>query len=96
MLTVFFYKYRISRMACWLSLFFALACMGYAFSLSKVKCVNFEGNAYFLVLEGAHLEAGAEFAKWQGGAGYLLEVDGAEYVAISVFLNKDSAKIVQK
>ena len=96
MLTEFFYKYRITRVACWLSLFFVLACVGYAFSLSKAKEVNFEESVYFLVLEDARIEAGTEFVKWQGGAGYLLSLGEEEYVAISVFLNKESAEIVQK
>ncbi len=42
------------------------------------------------------MEAGAEFAQLNGGAGYLLEYEGGIYVAISVYEREESALSVQK
>ncbi len=41
------------------------------------------------------MEAGAEFAKLEGGAGYLLCVEGREYVALSVYGSEEEGIAVQ-
>ena len=59
------------------------------------QSVCFDGEFYFLVTEDERVAAGAEFSKLEGGAGYLLEYDGDCFVAINVFMDRNSAEIVQ-
>lgn len=92
MFTEFFYRKIVGS----ISLTIVAICICYAFSLSRVKCVDFYGRVYYLVSENTKIEASTEFVRWEGGAGYLLENEGVEHVALSVFLDKSSAEKVQK
>ena len=73
-----------------------LFCGVYTGLLSSMEIAPIDGGFYFLVSQDVRVEAGAEFTKLEGGAGYVLEEDGTHYVAISVFLNRESAQSVQK
>lgn len=95
MLAEFFSKRIIRTFSCVIAVTFVLICTGYAFALSRVKRVPFEWNVYFLVNQGMAVEAGAEFIKWNGGAGYLIEREGERYAAIHVFFDRSSAENVQ-
>jgi hypothetical protein len=79
-----------------ISLTIVTFCVGYAFALSRVKCEDFYGSVYFLTSQELQVEAGAEFIKWDGGAGYLLKSEEGECLAISVFFDEASAQKVQK
>ena len=79
-----------------ISLTIVTFCVGYAFALSRVKCEDFYGAVYFLTSQELQVEAGAEFIKWDGGAGYLLKSEEGECLAISVFFDEASAQKVQK
>ena len=84
----FLYKKWIIRVM----VIFSTACVFfscvYARMLSSAKSVNVSTSFYFLVLDEAHVEAGAVFAKLDGGAGYFLEDNGKMYVALSVYINE--------
>ena len=79
-----------------ISLTIVTFCVGYAFALSRVKCEDFYGAVYFLTSQELQVEAGAEFIKWDGGAGYFIKSEEEECLAISVFLDKTSAQRVQE
>ena len=68
---------------------------GYSLLLSKIKTVPMGTNFYFLVSEDTHVEAGAEFVKLGGGAGYLLEYENREYAVLSVYLKQSDGEAVQ-
>ena len=91
----FFYKRIIRHFSCVIAFVFVVFCAGYAFTLSRIKRVAFSMKVYFLVEQGGSVEAGVEFVKWNGGAGYVIEYGGEIYVAINVFFDVGSAKKVQ-
>ncbi len=68
----------------------------YAGILSSAKSVNLSTTFYFLVLDETHIEAGAAFAKLDGGAGYFMEHNGKMYVALSVYMNESDGVTVQR
>lgn len=67
----------------------------YAAVLSRAEEVRLGKSFYFLVSETDHVEAGAYDARLNGGAGYLLEYDGREYVALAVYLDGEDGEAVQ-
>lgn len=73
----------------------AFACM-YAGVLASAQKVDVYDCFYFLVTDDTKIEAGAEFAKLDGGAGYLLAHNGAEYVTLSVYLEESEGLFVQE
>lgn len=77
------------------AVFFTLFCCIYAFFLSQAKVVAFSVSFYYLVSENTHIEAGAEFIKLEGGAGYLLCYEQKEYAVLSVYLHKADGVAVQ-
>ncbi len=60
----------------------------YAKTLSTVETVALNAEFYYLVSEDMQMEAGAEFVRLDGGAGYLLTNGDEEYVALSVYLKE--------
>ena len=96
MWTEFFLKKIRTRMLGCMCVFTVLACTGFACFLSSVKTVVYDESVYFLVREDSSVAAGAEFVKWNGGAGYFLEDNGIQYVAYSVFWDKADGELVQK
>lgn len=67
----------------------------YSLLLSKAKIVPMDAQFYFLVNGDTHVEAGAEFVKLSGGAGYLLEYENREYAVLSVYLKQSDGETVQ-
>ncbi len=67
----------------------------YAVYLSQMKRVRIGKHFYFLVLNTAHVEAGIFDGQLSGGAGYLLEYEGREYVALAVYFNEERGIAVQ-
>ncbi len=51
---------------------------------------------HFLVSEEKSVEAGAEFIKLEGGAGYVLRYQDKDYVVLSVYLSQKDAESVQE
>ena len=96
MLAEFFSKGIMRNVTCAITIIFVVICTTYAVTLSKAKAIPFEVKVYFLVGQDMQVEAGAEFIKWNGGAGYLLECEGAQYAVISVFFDRGSAESVQE
>lgn len=92
----FFNKKRIKRIACVLALAFTFGAVVWSVRVMQTKSVEIGRNYYFLVSEDTHVEAGAEFARLDGGAGYLLRYGQRDYVALSVYLNEQDGKRVQK
>lgn len=91
-----FFQKRIARFAVGvLAVIFIAVCTLYAGFLSQTKRVKISTCFYYLVSEDTHLEAGAEFIKWQGGAGYLLRFQEREYVVLSVYLTEEDGYAVQ-
>lgn len=80
---------------CALACFFCV-CGIYAWQLSQIKVCSFQASFYYLVTDDLRVEAGAEFVRLEGGAGYLFEQNGREYVALNVYTNKDAgAKVCE-
>jgi hypothetical protein len=73
---------------------FVLIMLVYAAFLSRAETVWVGKSFYFLVSKTEHIEAGAYDAKLDGGAGYLLEYEGREYVALAVYLNGEDGRAV--
>ena len=95
MSTDFLYKKYLVIFASVLSLIFTFCTFGYAYFLSSVHVENSCGQVFFLVSKETNVEVGAEFVRWQGGAGYLLSHNGEEYVAMSVYFNENDGTAVQ-
>lgn len=85
-------NFFIKKCCTWLVTLFAfgvtIGSFAYAGQLSCVETVALDNNFYYLVSEDMQMEAGAEFIKLDGGAGYLLDMDGEEWVAMSVYLKE--------
>jgi hypothetical protein len=78
-----------------LSVLFVLLSFFYSVFLSQIKVVPVRERFYLLVAEELHVEAGAEFVKLEGGAGYLLSLDGKEYLLMSVYLKESEGESVR-
>ena len=95
MATNFFTKKRwvyigISQLlACFLLIFLL-----YAVYLNGATSVWFGKNFYFLVSKNARIEVATHETRLEGGAGYLLQDEGAEYIVWSVYLNEAEGKTV--
>ena len=60
----------------------------YTLKVKAAKVVTALNAFYYLVSEETYTQAGAYEVLGEGGAGYLLENDGEEYVAYSVYLSQ--------
>ena len=78
------------------AILFTLFFMGYAWVLRCATVYHVSQSFYFLVADSTHVEASAYIATLQGGAGYLLQADGREYSALSVYLSEDEGRQAQK
>lgn len=95
MMTNFIFR-RVSRFVLLLALCFT--CSGvvwYACRAWSTIRVPVNKSFYFLVSTSTHVEAGAHFAVWKGGSGYILEERGQEFVVLSVYLAEEDALAVQ-
>ncbi len=75
--------------------FFTLSTLLYAAFLWQAQSVWVGHSFYFLLSSTEHIEAGVYDAQWKGGAGYLLEHEGKEYVTLSVYLHEEEGVAVQ-
>ncbi len=95
MSTFFLRKKGMCYVAWGLSVLFTVFVMLYSVMLSQTRVVDVRTAFYFLVSEETHVEAGAEFVKLEGGAGYLLSCDGKGYAVFSVYLKEEDGLAVQ-
>ena len=77
-------------LACWFLLIASVLCV-----IINVQKVPINKNFYFLVSKSTHIQASTHYVAWTGGAGYLLEKNGREYVVYSVYLEKEDGINVQ-
>ena len=75
--------------------FCAFGCI-YAGIIRNAQKVEGGSCFYFLVTDDTKTEVGAEFAKLEGGAGYLLEHEGKEYVTLAVYVEESEGVAVQQ
>ncbi len=66
---------------------FILLSIVYSRFLCQVEKIDVRKRFYFLVAQTTHVDAAIYNANLNGGAGYLLQYKGEEYVAFSVYLN---------
>ncbi len=96
MSTKFFNKKKTLFLSFVFSICVVIATFFYSIFLAQAKGVEFGKTFYFLVTEDKKVEVGAEFAKLDGGAGYLLDDGNREYVALSVYLSREEGEDVRK
>ena len=95
MQTDFFRKKSwIAAVGCLLVLF-VFSTVVYAAFLGRAQSVWLGQSFYFLLSNAEHVEAGAYDAQFNGGAGYLLEYGGNEYVVLSVYMKEEEGIAVQ-
>lgn len=94
MTTFFLRKKLISIISIIFSLIFVMLSLVYAGFMTQVKVLEFQTTFYFLVSETLSVEASTEFIKLEGGAGYLLEYGGREYIILSVYTNEEEGESV--
>jgi len=91
----YFLKKRITRyFTTWIAVVFTLSIMGYAWILSRAERVILRKNFYYVVSKSTHVEASTHEIMLDGGAGYLLETNDQEYVALAVYLKEDDGVAV--
>lgn len=96
MSAVFFCKRRWLYIACCQLLAGVVVLCGFYALTFKYASVVWVGKSfYFVVSEDSHIEVGAYESRLDGGAGYLLEYEGSEYVAWSVYLKEETGIAVQ-
>lgn len=78
-----------------LLVFFVFCTLVYAAFLGQAQSVWLGQSFYFLLSNTEHIEAGAYDVQLDGGAGYLLEIEGREYVVFSVYLHEEEGIAVQ-
>ena len=71
-----------------LSFIITLSSIVYALLINNAQVYKHEQIFYFLVSKNQRLEASSFEIKAENGAGYLLEKDGKQYIALSVYFNE--------
>lgn len=95
MATFFLRKKLGHALVCGISIVFVVLSFGYSVFLSQIKVVPIYTSFYFLTTEELHVEAGAELIKLEGGAGYVLCLDGKEYAVSAVYLKESEGESVR-
>ena len=83
----FIYKRCIYYVGLALVFFTVVFSFFYAVVLSRVSVYTIDKTFYFLVLEDTKLEVASYEVKLDGGAGFLLNHENRDYVALSVYLS---------
>ncbi len=89
-------SFIMKKMACIAAILITLGGVFYAFALTKAQAVPIDGYFYFLVSAEENVEAVAELARLDGGAGYLLEEGENRYVALAVYKREQEGEEMQK
>lgn len=88
----FFYKRFFYPVLFTVSFFIAVFSFVYAFNILNMKIYETDKTFYFLVLEDKKLEVASYEAKLGGGAGFLLNYENCDYVALSVYLSGEEGE----
>ena len=95
MRTEFFRKRILSVVGVATTFFIVIGIYVYTRYLNNATVEAVSQNYYFLVSDSTHIEASTHKIVLSGGAGYLLEENGTEYVTISAYPSKAEAESVQ-
>ena len=89
--------FLFKKLVLWVVVFaFTNVCaIGSFYALYTTK-IHMKTEFHFLVSEEKSVAAGVEFAKLEGGAGYILRYNGKDYVVLSVYLSEKDASFVQE
>lgn len=97
MSTFLFYLKKVALgVAIILTVGFAYSAIAYANVFTTAQTVVLNKDFYYLVDESTHTQAVSSFAQLQGGAGYLLEDNEREYVAYSMYFDKQDGETAKK
>ncbi len=91
-----FYKRIVESFFRYGSIMIVLCILFYTAFLQRVTTVFYSLNYYFLLSGNLNIEASTAITKLEGGAGYLIEDNGEEFVVFSVYLDGDSAEKVRR
>ncbi len=95
MSTIILCKKRLINGGISLLFFLVVAILFYAQSLANAQRVEVDKSFYFLATKDERVEVGAEFAKLDGGAGYLWENGGKNYVVLSVYRTQSDGEQIR-
>lgn len=88
-----FFKKRIIAVALFATAtLFTLSCVFYSWSFYRVEVYNVSKSFYFLVVDEVHIQASTAEIQYDGGAGFLLDYDDKEYLALSVYMKNGEAE----
>ena len=90
-----FFGKRIQFLALFMAILCVFSALCYAFLLWRVETVALWKSFYYLVSPSTHIQASTHITVHNGGAGYLLQWQGGEYVALSVYIDKEAGVTVQ-
>lgn len=85
-------KQSVLRLGKAVLLLFIAGVLFYAQFLSGVQSVETTKNFYFLVLDTTHIEVSTHQTQMLGGAGFLLNENRKDYVALSVYLQGEEGE----
>ncbi len=71
---------------------FTFSCVFYSWSFYQVDVYNVSKSFYFLVVDEVHIQASTAEIQYDGGAGFLLDYDDKEYLALSVYMKNSEAE----
>ncbi len=91
MSTFFLPKNCLKNLAVIFTAFFVFLCVFYGGYLSKCITVPHNATFYLLTCSEMNVEVGMQFVRLEGGAGYLWEEKGKEYVVASIYKKAQEA-----
>ncbi len=92
-----FFKGKIIAIATGIvAVFVVLGVYMYTRYLDRATVEAVSQNYYFLVSDSTHVEASTQEIILDGGAGYVLNAEGKEYVTVSSYLSSYEAETIQK
>ena len=89
----FIYKRFFYPVLFTVALLIAVFSFTYALGILRMDVYDMEKTFYFLVLEDPKLEVASYEAKTEGGAGFLLNHENRDYVALSVYLKGEDGDL---
>ncbi len=93
MTTAFLWKNKYIRVvAVFLTVLFSACICLYAAQLKNAETAGKTRTFYYLVSDETHMQAGAYFTEFNGGAGYLLTHKDKSYTAYAVYLSEEKAR----
>ncbi len=88
-----FFKNRMIAVALFATAtLFTLGCVFYSWSFYQMEVYNVSKSFYFLVVDEVHIQASTAEIQYDGGAGFLLDYDDKEYLALAVYMKNSEAE----